>query len=504
MRISYSTTMTVVYFATYTLFLFVMGYIVYHKGKHSSIKSKSYLKDLWSQRKIYAPLIVYFYDTATDLGVIVNWYFLMQYEKKENYESVDMVVFFWCGITFILLYRVVLAVLTAYMAFCGYYSYEYDWYDFLLVLGDVFIFKAVYTSFSDAQDTILENIEKRQQKQEAKRKQQEKENKKKEQEILKQLELDLKELEKELEDIEFTQDLELIDWDAYIEEEIEPAKTQFVAQVMESITESLPQIILQSVFIIRAANDTSLKEAGSNTVLIMLSIIASLCSIANRFAYLDRPGVVKKATSLKPVKQFPACVQYWFFIRILWRICHIMSRFVVYVLVWVVLGGAWLFVWYGAVYVAWINIFYFIEHENFISSLFAPIIAAVGIYIDHSKKLQVCKYLETSFGLVAITTFGMIKFECFICADPETRQIKNKGGNDRILIFLAIGWIALFCEIFLYVIAKMNNIIVTKKKEAKTISKEMEQQQNEKQQNIHVTLSKAEIKVNTENQNNQT
>ena len=72
-----------------------------------SLKSKAFIKDIWTQRKIYAPLIVHFYDTATDIGVIYYWYGLMVDEKNgvQDYDSLDMTIFFWCGISSLIFYR---------------------------------------------------------------------------------------------------------------------------------------------------------------------------------------------------------------------------------------------------------------------------------------------------------------------------------------------------------------------------------------------------------------
>eukprot|EP01084_Bolivina_argentea_P199633 341572_1 len=104
MALKYSTIVSIIYFSANIIFMFALAFYVYKTGNHS-LKSKSYFKDIWSQRKIFLPLIIHFYDTATDIGVIYNWSELMRDEKTVNYESVDMKTFFWCGITFLILYR---------------------------------------------------------------------------------------------------------------------------------------------------------------------------------------------------------------------------------------------------------------------------------------------------------------------------------------------------------------------------------------------------------------
>eukprot|EP01083_Nonionella_stella_P172860 594503_1 len=88
LRDQYSSIVAIVYFSVNFVFLIGLGIIVYRQGGHS-VKSKSYFKDLWNQRKIYAPLIIHFYDTATDIGVIYNWYILMQNEQNGVKAALD-------------------------------------------------------------------------------------------------------------------------------------------------------------------------------------------------------------------------------------------------------------------------------------------------------------------------------------------------------------------------------------------------------------------------------
>ena len=86
--------------------------------------------------------------------------------------------------------------------------------------------------------------------------------------------------------------------------------------------------------------------------MILYSCIASLISISNKFVYFDVPEkqFADKARSLKQGRG-PNCISYWYILRVLWRVSDIMSKFSVYVLIWVVLGGAWLPIWCGFLYI---------------------------------------------------------------------------------------------------------------------------------------------------------
>eukprot|EP01083_Nonionella_stella_P155037 500297_1 len=155
----FSTLITILYFSIYTLFLLSLGFYVYISGEYDTIKSRSFFKDVWAQRKIYGPILIYFYDTATDIGVVVSWYYKRQEEQSHKYDyySLDMNVFFWCGVSFLLLYRVV----TLIVAIMDIFDAKLRWYDYILILLDLYIFRTIYNSFEEAKKVMQENAEKR-------------------------------------------------------------------------------------------------------------------------------------------------------------------------------------------------------------------------------------------------------------------------------------------------------------------------------------------------------
>eukprot|EP01084_Bolivina_argentea_P194759 334227_1 len=439
MTLSYSNIVSISYFAVYTLFLFVLGYIVYKQGGHETIKSKSYIKDLWAQRKIYGPILVFFYDTASDIGVLIFWYQLMKDEQNElrDYNSVNMELYFWLGISFMSLYKIFMVIGTIHWYRVG--LYDSNWYDPILVIFDVYIFKTVYISFKNSREIISNNAEKR------KKKQQRKKQKKQPIETQTQIEIEMASS-----NTQTTTDLD--DDDV---EEIRPSHDQRDAQMAETIFEAIPQIILQSTFVIRSVNDDELEAATSNDILIMASIIASLVSISNRYiSVMDERQVVDKAKSLKPREQCPKCIQYWYIIRVLWRIFDVMSRFVVYVLVWTVIGGVWLPIWFGFV---WITVVYFVAAGGLIHTLIRGIVSSTGMFLYKDVAINVCKYMETIIGLTIITIFTLIEFDCWQCSDAKERQMTS---NNRIMIFVIMGWISLVGEMTLYAVMRSNEIVV--------------------------------------------
>eukprot|EP01084_Bolivina_argentea_P279000 476906_1 len=447
MALKYSTIVSIIYFCVNIVFLIGLGVYVYKIGAHEKLKSKSYLKDLWNQRKIFAPLIIHFYDTATDIGVIYNWAELANDEKKTDFESVDMKTFLWCGVAFLIVYRVGLLG----MALAQWFSNEGEWYYLFLVLLDLYIFVIVYESFNKAQGIISKNAEKRAI------------NKKKKHEKAIQ-----KHLEHAIEAGTITKDqAQRIQFGLQEVVEIEPAETQMIVQLMESVTESMPQIVLQSVFLIRSQNDPLLKESGANFGLIMFSVLASLFSISNKYVWMDKEFVEERSQSLKPRERFPDCIQYWYLVRVAWRFCNLLAKFVVFTLIWTVLGGVWLPIWIGLLFIIWGIIILVNTYDSdevipaIASAVLFSVITIVAIWMSDRGAwwLHVGKWIETSVAFTLITIFGTIKFDCSICHNAETRMIFGNGVNTYILMYWVFGVSAHIVEAVLYSILYFGNII---------------------------------------------
>eukprot|EP01084_Bolivina_argentea_P004344 8268_1 len=455
-KLSTSNIITIVYFCANLLLVLALALVIKRTGEHASLKSTSFWKDLWCQRKIYLPVIVHIYDTATDAGVLYYWYTLMINEQNgQNYVSVNMTVFFWSGIAVVIMYRVGSIIGLPILFMSGYTrdSYSamqsdyYRWTDFILIIFDLFIFRMVYFSARDAQKTIADNIEKRKNK--------------KQQKTEKQLEMQIQNAEKKVEKIEPD------------EEEIEPDEAQMFAQIGESVLEALPQIVLQSVFIIRSQNDETLKDG--NIGLILVSCLASLASIASKFIYFDGEAfghwdtktrnLAGKAYSLKPRKEFPDCIQYWYLVRVLWRICSICSNFAIYVLVWVVCGGAFLPMYAAVIFIVWIPMLVYVGHEGEDTLLYnikAVLPFMVGQLVSNDFQnaisINVGKYLLNVCGLSFIAVFGVVSFECGICSDPSLRKFENASDNIAILVYYMLGCAALIMEIILYTVLNVKHV----------------------------------------------
>ena len=172
-----------------------------------------------------------------------------------------------------------------FRACCDEDDYLYNWTDFILVPLELYIFKTVYLSFNEAQETLRKNAKKR------KKQKQQKQQKEKEKKQLKQQDSNninnannVNKAQEFAKAAQNTLGVDVSTTDVVIEE-IDLAEQQVNLQMIEAVTESMPQIILQSVCMMRSANDSDLAQAGSN------GIIASLLSVSNKYAIFDKDTV---------------------------------------------------------------------------------------------------------------------------------------------------------------------------------------------------------------------
>eukprot|EP01083_Nonionella_stella_P163284 536949_1 len=489
MALRYSTAVSIIYFTINIIFMSGLAHYVYKSGSHT-LKSKSYLKDVWNQRKIYFPLIIHFYDTATDIGVIYNWAELMEKEADPDldidYISLDMKSFFWCGITFLIVYRVGILMQAIFQLYDG----DGEWYYVLLVLLDLYIFVVVYESFNEANGVLTKNAQKRRRNAERKAKERQEEIEKRLKEEREKAAAAMQPTNVDeggqnpdvqptvVESVEFLKRRK-----AALEfQEVEPGRAQMALQLLEAVTESMPQIVLQSVFLIRSGNHPGLgEEGGSNVTLLLFSVMASLLSISNKFVWLDKhlDSVRDIAKSLKPRRQFPLCVEYWYIVRALWRLFHVFAKFAAFTLIWTVLGGAWLPMWVGICYICWtIIIVYIMKAKNpgdhictlILHAGFFGLMGLVAIVFASKKYVSHFKYkcIETTVAFTIIIFFATVKFECNICADPTTRMLFN-NDNYMILVYVVLGIAAHVMDIVLYLTLYFGNVLQSAEDDAGVI-----------------------------------
>eukprot|EP01084_Bolivina_argentea_P172221 298338_1 len=466
---------SIVYGFSHLLLLLILAIHIYLNSRKESQKLsiKHFILDLWKERGIYTPLLIHIYDTATDVGVLYEWYKLAQIEKKgTNLKSLDMNQFFWCGMGFMFAYRGLLALggfgAAAYNVYdqnvlkdAGYEFGNKDKYGWLPRLMLSFLAGLVGAVIGALELMVFVGI--------------------------------------------------FIDFHKKRKgsQQKGAGKYQKACQSTEGVLESLPEVIMQSVFVMRAINDKTLdKAAGAIFILVIFSIFASLLSITSKYVWVDEYMVYQYAASItlsdddiedleedekhfiRKCKCYPKYYVSWgYIIRVMWRLAAVISRFVIFALIWVALGGAFeiilvpmmVLVWYISIFcyafrgkynatkVAikkfWENledadIFGIIWcYDAFLSIIIClGLVAAVvsiciigvvfqlGIAVLSGKVIYIIRMIENFILMAAISIFAFVKFECEYCASYEYRDaIKNY----RILLWITIGWVSVLIHMIM-------------------------------------------------------
>eukprot|EP01084_Bolivina_argentea_P109422 195591_1 len=457
MSVKWSTVASIIYFSLYLFMLILLALHAHRTGNYKD--KKSFVKAVWLKKNIYAAILVHLYDTATDYGVIIEWWLLWQQERKGeiDYKTVDMEVFVFAAISFLILYRIITIFISIYINQDDHCCIV--WFDVFLSLIDMYIIRAVYNG-------IKGNAE-------------------------------------------------------------NPSPKQKIIQLAESVFESLPQVILQAVFIIRSNNDPRLRE-NSSIYLVAVSLIASILSVTNKFIWLDREGVVQWAqeSHLKKPKcslllssannttqhtEFPVCAQHklelnegdfrknrecyyceeygtqyrcpadvcvrdlcvqcydhstyectnkefiriWYILRIIWRFSFIGTRFIAWALIWTVLGGSVLSIFGCCSFLYWCVVYYVIlvrmnSDDLMEASILTAMFAAVSLISNAPSgkyPIAIAHLFEVIVMMSIITLFAFNDFTCSLCANVVYRQATS---NKYIMSFIISGWICMIIDMMSY------------------------------------------------------
>eukprot|EP01084_Bolivina_argentea_P217138 368742_1 len=439
-NLAWSTFASIVYFSLYAMLVMFIAITVQMNKNYQGCKG--FFKKIWQMRGIYGAVLVHLYDTATDIGVMTEWWFLAQDEKNGiDYATIDMSTLFWTSFGFLMLYRGlnVIAVAVAEKMtlqsldkngrynFGGVGPIGVACYIFYLILAflDMYIFRAVWIAASEDKD--------------------------------------------------------------------EPTGRQRLTQLMESLCESLPQILLQSVFILRGFNDPNLRN-NSSVMLVLVSLFASVFSVTSKFLWLDTQAVDKgveaelkfKCINKESCDLFP-CVNKIYLLRTLWRFSMISIRFVILSLFWVVLGGKILIIYTVVSWIYWLIItrmtFGYVTVKTFgnpdqykkircfiweckkithcestasmSNIILVSVISIASNPATREKKLVFFRTIENiiTLGILILFAFSedmtehfgfSITFICNICADSQGHQASQ---NVYIFLFMVSGLILFFIEL---------------------------------------------------------
>ena len=445
---SFSQILTIIYIGLYVLILLVIGMIVKLQSG-ITLCSFKYFKAFWIQKSIYLGLLIHVYDTATDIGVLIDWYQLWKNERNGfNYDNIDMKVFFWCGIASLILYKIVNI----------YVSIRHNCNPIIMGILSIFelsIFVFIYDSFNDVQSKMNEYYEIEKKKHQLKHQMKSKIQLHATNSDIKSnipVTINNKLSAERTETLPPKQSLnELNEQIASIIKNIKPSDGQFWIQFFEGIFESMPQMILQSVFLVRSYN-TSLGE-DSNLILVIISLIGSVLSISTKLIAND--------TDLLSSTTNKRC-NIWYFVRVFWRISNILSRALMLSLIWTVIGGA-IFVIYIGLSVLYNIVVSCCIHDNKYNGLVFGIVHVLLLSVLSPKNclIIIMRSIDHLMVLVSVTLFTIINIECNICVDVCQRTLNYKNNsscdnngqiNDLLFIFIIAAWIIYGFDVFLTII----------------------------------------------------
>eukprot|EP00483_Globobulimina_turgida_P005033 UN05043 len=141
----------------------------------------------------------------------------------------------------------------------------------------------------------------------------------------------------------------------------------------------------------------------------------------------------------------------------------IIASFIVFVMIWVVIGGFWVSLWLILVFVGW-NLAAVVNGQLICTaySIGSGIKNMIGLTMLYSWKYHVIKFLENISGMFLVFFFLWTSFDCGVCVSGETREA-YKGTNTRIIFLFAFGWCCSVGQFILYVFMYINGAIKIKK-----------------------------------------
>lgn len=301
---------TIVYGSAQLSLAFILGIITYISMKNAGEKFKchKFLSRFWKMRGIYMPVIVHIYDTATDVGVLYEWYILMQKEKKgQTFDSLDMITFFWIAMGFMIAYRAMMGLIGGLNA--SIFMSESETYQninsislqigvgflsflvgFLLGALEVGIFIGMfadqYILTQTAQNKTLQQLQ-----------------------AITKIKPNVVQSNPTTQQTTTTRSRttltptvvrkggKAIVLNPPIYKSAGPF--QKMSQFFETIFESFPEVIMQSVFVMRSINDPILNDSNDDiAILIFISIFASILSITTKYIWIDEMMVISNCTHL--------------------------------------------------------------------------------------------------------------------------------------------------------------------------------------------------------------
>eukprot|EP01083_Nonionella_stella_P224632 799474_1 len=128
----------------------------------------------------------------------------------------------------------------------------------------------------------------------------------------------------------------------YLCDKNEPCSPQRWITSLEATFESTPQALIQTIFLVKVGS-------SSDSFVVVFSVVMSLCTIISKIVSDDR--IISNLSASRLSLQFVAydckkcaCISWSFVCRYIWRILDVSSRIFICSLLWLFMGGWYLFI----------------------------------------------------------------------------------------------------------------------------------------------------------------
>jgi len=485
------------YFVLNFLILMMIGMHFYSKSAFHAM-----INYFWKRRVLFVSLCIYFLDTATDITVILTWAGLMEDEDSgtHDYESIDMHLFFWPSLGFLLLYQLLLMFSNC--------DSRHKW-DVPLSILQLYPFRALWVSLSesniygitmqesakvnrsavygnaggdtaDTKDGKTDNVDDGDKVTV---------NEKKDKNII--IEVSSPSDEDAAEDeekAEVEKPTPGNDPEGQIKEqntlttptaddaakgpgglvlhekrssalvanaaigeldEHDPIDEHRFMLILQCVFETIPGLLLQITFWIKSANDDILSE-NEDTLLIPFSIFVSIVTVTDRFVrYIDDLHVIEDAKRR---------ICGTFVARTCFRMSTVAANFIELTMIWTMMGGLWIGIWAGLSFILWLVAASVVEKDLGTAVNFGNAIRnMIAIPIFYDWKWHLVKYAENIIGMILISVFLLSDVEGSTIVSLDTREEHREHG--RVEFCLAMGWICSSVGFALYLLINHLKII---------------------------------------------
>eukprot|EP01083_Nonionella_stella_P149589 475360_1 len=141
--LQYATIVAIIYGSMYVIAVLFATVLSYLETKALSSKKTcmTFWKLLYAKKRMYGPVFVHIFDTASDIGVLIQWYQEAIRETNTDYDvpHLDMMYMFAVSLSALIVYRIVSSVWIYRLT--GKISWVF------LQLLDLLLFKAIYVNW---------------------------------------------------------------------------------------------------------------------------------------------------------------------------------------------------------------------------------------------------------------------------------------------------------------------------------------------------------------------